>query len=300
MSVVCSIVDKITFPADFLCSTISLSSLSLLFFNRMNGLIFNIKRFAIHDGPGIRVTFFMKGCPLACWWCHNPEGISPDVENIVRVDRIGEKEFSVEEVVGQSYTLDDLKKVVQKESVFIEESGGGITFSGGEPLMQSNFVIGALKMFKEMNIHTCIDTSGQADSTIIDSVIPLTDLFLFDIKHLDDEVHKKYTGVSNSLIMSNYTRIIERGKDVIIRIPIIPGINDDNNHLDLLRDYIVSSGKSSIRRIDLLPYHKIGQAKYRRFGLDYKMDGIEQPSEERMNELKMFFEEPGFKVKIGG
>lgn len=300
MSAVCSIVDKITFPADFLCSTISLFSLSLLFFNRMNGLIFNIKRFAIHDGPGIRVTFFMKGCPLACWWCHNPEGIFPDVENVARVDRIGEKEFHVEEVVGQSYSLDDLKKVVQKEIIFIEESGGGITFSGGEPLMQSNFVLGALKMFKEMKIHTCIDTSGQADSTIIDSVIPLTDLFLFDIKHLDEEAHKKYTGVSNSLILSNYTRIIARGKDVIIRIPLIPGINDDNNHLDMLRDYLVLSGKNSIRRIDLLPYHKIGHAKYRRFGLDYKMDGFDQPSEKRMNELKMFFEEPGFKVKIGG
>ncbi len=266
----------------------------------MNGLIFNIKRFAIHDGPGIRLTFFMKGCPLGCWWCHNPEGISPDIENIDRVDRIGEKEFRIAEQVGIRYSLDDLRKLVEKEIVFIEESGGGITFSGGEPLMQNNFVLEALKMFKDMDIHTCIDTSGQAKSIIIDSVLPFTDLFLFDIKHLDDKIHRKYTGVSNSLILSNYTRIMQSGTEVIIRIPLIPGINDDNSYLKILRDYLLSSDTGSIKRVDLLPYHKIAYSKYRRFGLDYKMDGVEQPSEERMNELKVFFEEPGFKVKIGG
>ncbi len=266
----------------------------------MNGLIFNIKRFAIHDGPGIRLTFFMKGCPLSCWWCHNPEGISPDIENIERIDRIGNKEFKVREEVGLSYSIDDLVKLVQKEKVFIEESGGGITFSGGEPLMQSCFVIEALGTFRQMGIHTSLDTSGQCDPGIIESVIPLTDLFLFDIKHLDAELHKKYTGVSNSLILSNYSRILESGTDVFIRIPIIPGFNDDTRHLSNLKDFIISSDTGNIKRVDLLPYHKTGCSKYRRFGLEYKMDGVEQPSDIRMNELKGFFEEPGFKVKIGG
>jgi pyruvate formate lyase activating enzyme len=266
----------------------------------MNGLIFNIKRFAIHDGPGIRVTFFMKGCPLSCWWCHNPEGISPEIQNIERVDRIGEREFRVAEKVGQRYDIEDLVQIVKKEEVFIEESGGGITFSGGEPLMQGDFVLEALRVFREMKIHTCIDTSGHFDPAIIESLIPYTDLFLFDIKHLNDEIHKKYTGVSNSLVLSNYTRILEAGSDVYIRIPIIPGINDDRLHLEELKSFLVNSGEGNIKRVDLLPYHKIGYSKYRRFGLEYKMDGIEQPSDKRMNELKGFFEEPGFKVKIGG
>jgi pyruvate formate lyase activating enzyme len=266
----------------------------------MNGLIFNIKRFAIHDGPGIRLTFFMKGCPLSCWWCHNPEGISPDIENIERTDRIGDREFRVREVVGLSYSIDDLVKLVEKEKVFIEESGGGITFSGGEPLMQSSFVIKALDTFRKMGIHTSLDTSGQCDPAIIESVIPLCDLFLFDIKHLDDELHKEYTGVSNKLLLSNYSRILKSGADVFIRIPIIPGYNDDTGHLRDLKDFLISSGRANIKRVDLLPYHKTGYSKYGKFGLEYKMDGVEQPSDKRMNELKGFFEESGYKVKIGG
>jgi pyruvate formate lyase activating enzyme len=264
----------------------------------MNGIIFNIKRYAIHDGPGIRVTFFMKGCPLSCWWCHNPEGISPDIENVERVDRIGEKEFRVNENVGKSYSIEALVKIVEKERVFIEESDGGITFSGGEPLMQNEFVLETLKKFTSSGIHTCIDTSGHVDGGIIDSVLPFTDLFLFDIKHLNDSLHSKYTGVSNRLILSNYKKILERGKDVIVRFPVIPGFNDDIDHLNMLRDFMCANGK--LKSLDLLPYHKIGSSKYERFKMEYRMDGIDQPSSNRMNEIKGFFTESGLKVKIGG
>ena len=137
----------------------------------MEGIIFNIKRYAIHDGPGIRVTFFMKGCPLSCWWCHNPEGISPDIVKVERVDRIGEKEFRVQEEVGIKYSIDSLMKIVDKERVFIEESGGGVTFSGGEPLMQYKFVIESMKELRKEGIHTCLDTSGQADPGIIQDIV---------------------------------------------------------------------------------------------------------------------------------
>ena len=266
----------------------------------MEGLIFNIKRYAIHDGPGIRVTFFMKGCPLGCRWCHNPEGISPEVEEVVRVDRIGKKEFSVVEMVGRNYTVEELLFVIEKERVFIDESRGGVTFSGGEPLMQHLFLFEALTRFKEEGIHTAVDTSGQTDRPVLEKIISVTDLFLFDIKHMDPVRHKEHTGVSNEKILSNYKFILEMNKEVIVRIPVIPGYNDDIEHLDSIKKFLHDQGGENLLRIDLLPYHKIGSSKYRRFNLEYKMKGVEQPSDEKMNEVKAFFTNGGFKVKIGG
>ncbi|MGM0464362.1 MAG: glycyl-radical enzyme activating protein [Bacteroidota bacterium] len=266
----------------------------------MTGLIFNIKRYAIHDGPGIRVTFFMKGCPLGCWWCHNPEGIRKDIQEVERIDRIGDKEFTVMETVGKHYTVDKLVEIVKKDMVFIEESGGGVTFSGGEPLLQAAFLEQALRAFHEEEIHTAVDTSGYAKREDIDRILPWTDLFLFDIKHLDPEKHKKYTGVSNELIQENYDYILEKGKKVIIRIPIIPGFNDDEEQLNIFRDFVATRRGTNVERIDLLPYHRIGSSKYKKFGLEYKMKDVEQPSTERMDRLKEFFAESGINVKIGG
>ena len=165
----------------------------------MKGLIFDIKRYAIHDGPGIRVTFFMKGCPLNCWWCHNPESISPFPQVVERTDKIGERVFRVKEQIGKKYSVSDLMDVVHRDLVFIEESGGGVTFSGGEPLMQAEFLIEALSYFRESGIHTAVDTSGQADRTVIDRIIENTDLFLFDIKHLDPERHLEFIGTRNRI-----------------------------------------------------------------------------------------------------
>lgn len=264
----------------------------------MKGVIFNIKRYAIHDGPGIRVTFFMKGCALRCRWCHNPEGISPEIEFVDRTDRIGDREFVTKETVGREYSLDELTEIVRKEYVFIEESGGGVTFSGGEPLMQPDFVLAALRHFSNMGIHTCLDTSGFAPASVIDDALKTCDMFLFDIKHVDSDTHRKYTGVKNELILSNYRRILDSGKDVIIRIPVIPGFNYDMAHMEKVRNLL--SDNDNIKRIDLLPYHKIGSSKYRKFDLDYLMEGVEPPSDSEMSKLKGFFSEPGFKVKIGG
>ena len=266
----------------------------------MKGLIFNIKRYAIHDGPGIRVTFFLKGCPLNCCWCHNPEGISPSIEKVKRVDRIGSNQFEVIETVGKQYSIDDLVEVAEKDRIFIEESNGGVTFSGGEPLLQIDFLEAALRNFKRRGYHTAVDTSGQADRKAIEKIVGYTDLFLFDIKHLAPDKHKSYTGVSNRQILSNYDFILDSSKDVFIRFPVIPGYNDDMEHLNRLRDYLKGKEGRSIKRFDLLPYHKTGSSKYRRFNLDYTMEGVEQPGIARMNELKSFFSEAGFKVKIGG
>jgi pyruvate formate lyase activating enzyme len=266
----------------------------------MEGLIFNIKRFAIHDGPGIRVTLFLKGCPLQCWWCHNPEGISPSIQDVERVDRIGEKEKIVIERVGRKYSVSELVSIVERDRVFIDESHGGVTFSGGEPLMQSDFLKKALEKFKEHGIHTAVDTSGYATKSVIDSILDVTDLFLFDIKHMDPEKHKYYTGVSNRQILENYSYIIGKGRSVYLRLPIIPGYNDDKENMERTINYINGFPDSSLTEIDLLPYHRIGSSKYKRFGLENRMEGTEQPTSERMNKLKAYFSTSGIKTKIGG
>ena len=266
----------------------------------MKGLIFSVKRFSIHDGPGIRVTFFMKGCPLNCIWCHNPEGISPSPETIVQTNRIGEREFNENEEVGKYYTVNEIPDILEKEKVFINQSKGGVTFSGGEPMLQSEFLLEALKACKEKGYHTAIDTSGYSPIVNFESVIPFTDLFLFDIKHLDDSKHIAATGVSNIAILDNYRFLIEGRKDIMIRFPVIPGFNDDNDHLERLRTFIISTKTDSLKRINLLPYHRIGSSKYKRFKIPYRMDGVEPPSAEKMKMMKTFFMETGVKVKIGG
>jgi pyruvate formate lyase activating enzyme len=266
----------------------------------MQGLIFSVKRYSIHDGPGIRVTFFMKGCPLSCWWCHNPEGISPEREEAVRNRRVGEKEFSVNEEVGKYYSVDDILEILEKERIFIQQSNGGVTFSGGEPMMQSEFLLEVLKACRANGYHTAVDTSGYASSESYQSIIPYTDLFLFDIKHLDPSMHLEYTGVSNIGILDNLRMILKSGKDVMVRLPLIPGKNDDKENLTAIRELLSSLKCENLRKINLLPFHRIGKSKYKRFNLPYRMNDTEQPSPERMRELKEFFEATGIKVKIGG
>jgi len=266
----------------------------------MKGLIFSVKRYSIHDGPGIRVTFFMKGCPLNCMWCHNPEGISPRQESVISTNRIGEMEFSKKEEVGKYYAVNDILEILDKEKVFINQSKGGVTFSGGEPMIQFEFLLEALKACKKEGYHTAVDTSGYSSAENFKSIIPFTDLFLFDIKHLDEARHIESTGVPNIGILDNYRLLLENGKDLMIRFPVIPGINDDTDHLERMRRFIISTKTDSLKRINLLPFHKIGSSKYKRFNIPYRMDGVEPPSTEKMKMMKEFFMETGIKVKIGG
>ncbi len=266
----------------------------------MKGLIFNVKRYSINDGPGIRVTFFMKGCPLSCWWCHNPEGISPLPEKIELSEKVGEKEFIKIDDAGKYISVEEILDIIDKEKMFITQSGGGVTFSGGEPMQQPEFLLDALKTCREKGYHTAVDTSGYSLPVNYSAIIPYTDLFLFDIKHLDDEKHVKYTGVSNALIISNFKLILESGTDIMVRIPVIPGFNDDKNHLELVRSFLAYNKAENLKKISLLPYHRTGSSKYKRLNIHDRMEGVEPPSSARMNELKLFFAETGISIKVGG
>lgn len=266
----------------------------------MNGLIFSVKRYSVHDGPGIRVTFFMKGCPLNCRWCHNPEGISPYQETVTTANKIGDREFKQSEEAGKYYSVESLLEILEKERVFMNHSKGGVTFSGGEPMLQFEFLHEALKIFRNNGYHTAVDTSGYSSAENYKSIIPFTDLFLFDIKHLDEAKHIESTGVSNTLILDNYRLLLKSGRDVMARIPVIPGFNDDEKYLFRLRNFLTETKTISLKRINLLPFHKTGSSKYKRLNLPYKMEGIEPPSKEKMQKMKNFFEETGIKIKIGG
>jgi len=200
----------------------------------------------------------MKGCPLSCIWCHNPEGISPFPEKVTRTNRVGAREFIQDEEVGKYYTVEDLLGILEKEKVFINQSKGGVTFSGGEPMLQFEFLLEALKACKANGYHTAVDTSGYSSAGNFISLIPFTDLFLFDLKHLDETKHFELTGVSNSIILENYRLLLESGKDIMIRIPVIPGYNDDNEHIERLIQFLDTTGTGSLKKISLLPYHKIG------------------------------------------
>lgn len=266
----------------------------------MKGLIFSVKRYSIHDGPGIRVTFFMKGCPLGCIWCHNPEGISPLPEKAVRINRVGGKTFSTEEEVGKFYTVKDIIEILDKERVFINQSGGGVTFSGGEPLLQFDFLREALKACKANGYHTAVDTAGYSSRENYKAILPFTDLFLFDLKHLDDARHMEVTGVSNKLILENYMMLLKNAKDLMLRLPVIPGINDNKSHMERMKKFISGTKTTALKKINLLPYHKTGSSKYKRFNMINKMEGVEPPAKEEMRLLKEMFSETGVKVKIGG
>lgn len=266
----------------------------------MKGLIFSIKRYSIHDGPGVRAGVFMKGCPLNCKWCHNPEGISPLPEPVNTIRRIGEREFSRTETAGKYYTVEDLLEIFGRERVFMNHSKGGVTFTGGEPMLQSEFLGSALAASKEAGYSTAVDTSGYTPTENFRSILPYTDLFLFDLKHLDDQKHIDNTGVSNSLILQNWRFLLENAKAVSLRIPVIPGFNDDPDHLERLRQYIILTRTDALKNINLLPFHKTGISKYRRLNLSYHMEGVEPPSGSYMNELRSRFLSAGLKVKIGG
>ncbi|HZM13731.1 MAG TPA: glycyl-radical enzyme activating protein, partial [Bacteroidales bacterium] len=250
----------------------------------MKGLIFSIKRYAIHDGPGIRVTFFMKGCPLDCWWCHNPEGKSADQTSVERIERVGEKEFTSVELVGREYTPDELIKKADKDRIFMEQSGGGVTFSGGEPLMQFDFLLETLQAMKRAGFQTAVDTSGHTSPERLRAILPYTDLFLYDIKHLDPQKHMKFTGVSNDLILSNFDMLLNEGAEMMIRVPVIPGVTADKEYMELLRSFIENRKTKKITEINLLPYHKTGSSKYRRFYLPDRMTGVSQISNSHLDD----------------
>jgi len=240
----------------------------------------------------------MKGCPLNCWWCHNPESRSKEIVTFKKTEKIGNKSIEKEEFAGRKVTVDEVMKEVEKDKVFFEESGGGVTFSGGEPFLQFDFLMALLKKSKRKNIHTCIDTTGYINRENIEDASKFTDLFLYDLKLMDDEAHKKYTGVSNKLILENLFLLDQLGKEIQIRFPLIPGINDDESNI--LRTISLLKKLRKNHSVSILPYHKIGKHKYCRFGIAYKMEGIDEPSKEQIENVKSSFEEASFIVTVGG
>lgn len=265
----------------------------------MKALIFDIKRFAIHDGPGIRTTLFFKGCPLTCPWCHNPESRNGEPQKYDHIDKIGEKNFLSEKTIGTHYTSEQLLKEVLKDKIFYEESGGGITCSGGEPLSQYSFLNKFLKECGSEGIHTAIDTSGYAEINVIKNIAPFVDLFLFDIKHLDNARHKQFTGVKNDSILRNFKWLINAGYNVTARIPVIPEINAEKNYLDRLGKYLSNLLCDNFNEVHLLPYHKIGCSKYDKFNVGINQS-FEEPPGELLEEYSFVFKKSGFKTKIGG
>jgi pyruvate formate lyase activating enzyme len=269
--------------------------------NNANGFIFDLKRFAIHDGPGIRTTVFFKGCPLQCWWCHNPESrkLFPEKFDGCNVRRgLNHALSAKEDEVGREVTNEELMKEIEKDRIFYDESGGGVTFSGGEPLMQPDFLKELLTICKDSGIHTSVDTSGYASADTLQKIINLPDLFLFDLKMMDDELHQKYTGVSNKKIHQNLKTIDEAGNKIFIRVPVVPGVTDSKENLSATRDFIATL--SNVLEIDLLPYHRAGEGKYKKFNKENKLYNIVIPENGYMEEIKKNFSKLNCKVKIGG
>ncbi|MDP4290367.1 MAG: glycyl-radical enzyme activating protein [Bacteroidota bacterium] len=265
----------------------------------MKGLIFDIRHYAVHDGPGIRTTVFLKGCPLACRWCHNPESRGTSSEPIVTKRRIGDKVFDENEMVGVRMTPLEVIMEAEKSRLFFDESGGGITFSGGEPLMQSGFLYETLKLCREREMHSAVDTCGLASSDNIQKIAELTDLFLFDIKLMDDQKHIKYTGVSNQVILNNLHLLASMGKKIWLRMPVIPGINDTPDDIRKLMNLLIEL-YPKVKNLNLLPYHAAAKSKYDRLGLDSSDYVFNQPTPEVMESLKLKLSQTGYAVKIGG
>ncbi len=222
------------------------------------------------------------------------------IRMVERIDRVGEKEFRSLEQVGHEYTPEEILAKVQADRVFMEHSGGGVTFSGGEPLMQPEFLRETLTLLKQAGFHTTVDTSGYVRREILRSIMPVTDLFLYDIKHIDPEIHTKFTGVSNDLIISNLDMLLAEGNDVMIRIPVIPGVSADASYMEQLRGFLENRNNGHIKEINLLPYHKTGSSKYRRFGMDDRMVSATQISNGHLDEYIDILKPLGIHVKKGG
>ena len=297
------------------------------------GTVFNIQRYSIHDGPGIRTTVFLKGCPLNCRWCQNPESQLSGQEMIFWWDRcIGCRACSSNcpsgaiqmknkkpvtdknkcnlcgecsrncpaqawEMIGEKLTTEEVIKEIEKDLVFYEESGGGVTFSGGEPLGQFEFLESLLNGCQEKKIHTAVDTSGYISWEILDKIIPKVDLFLYDLKIMDSKKHKKYTGVYNEIILGNLKKLSSIHNNIFIRFPVIPGINDDYQNIREIGEFLSSL---EITQVNLLPYHYIGMDKYKRMGRTYKLTDIQSPSKEKLSEIFAILRKFNLNVKLRG
>ena len=300
------------------------------------GLVFNLQKYSLHDGPGIRTTVFLKGCPLECAWCHNPESVSTQPELILLESRCivcGECRracpfgtaadqdqdapqpvtmdcctlcgacadacpAAAREVVGRAYTSAELMPLLLQDRVFYEESGGGVTFSGGEPLLQFEFLLQMLSACRGERLHTAVDTSGMCPTAHLMAVAPLTDLFLFDIKLVDSARHRQFTGASNELILENLRVLNSVHGNIWVRIPVIPGINDAQGDLEAAAG--IAASLAGVRQVNLLPYHRTGVGKSERLGKNGFLKDLQPPSAASMRGAADVFEQYGLKTITGG
>ena len=291
------------------------------------GRVFNVQRYSLHDGPGIRTTVFLKGCPARCLWCHNPESQSAAPELLVAETRcvscgtcatvcahgapppgsglctacgacVEACPAGARQLAGHAATVDDVMREVRRDRVFYDESGGGVTFSGGEPLAQPEFLAALLAACRAAGVHTAVDTCGFAPREHLLALAPRADLFLFDVKMVDDARHRALTGLPAAPILSNLQALAAVHTEVWIRVPVVPGLTDAE--ADLAATAALVAGLPGVRRVCLLPYHRTGVPKARRLGRELPPPEIEPPSHERLEALATLFRERGLATSIGG
>ncbi len=301
--------------------------------NSQSAIITNIQGFSIHDGPGIRTVVFFKGCPLSCQWCANPECLSGTprmgfIENLCAhcgtclnvctngAIRSAEGEHRIDYSrcescgsckdqcfhgalvrYGESMTLGEVWDAVKRDKMFYDSSGGGVTVSGGEPLLWVKFVRELFELCHRELINTCVETCGFSDPETLLEVIPVTDYFLFDLKHMDSDTHRKYTGQSNALINRNAALLLEQGADVVFRQPLIPGVNDSDWNIEAVAQFLTGLGKKAAR-LQIMPYHKLGENKYRALDMVYAMDGVAAAGDEQLEEVRKAYLQRGIKCTI--
>jgi pyruvate formate lyase activating enzyme len=299
------------------------------------GIIFDLKKFAIHDGPGIRSTVFFKGCPLHCRWCHNPEGMSPTPEVMVSAQRcLAECRACIKlcpqkalakgkdgivldrdrcdgcglcaaacpaealQMAGRAVSVESVMGELAKDAVFYRDSGGGVTFSGGEPLVQIDFLQELLLAAKKQGWHTAVDTCGHAPFAVFAKIMPLVDLFLFDLKIMDPLKHKSFTGEGNGLILDNLTRLSRLTGSLAIRIPLVTGFNDSHGAMDRMADFCASLPR--VHPVHLLPYHRGGSGKRKRLNQADPLPGARPPTAAGMQKIKEIFCRRKLVVTLGG
>ena len=256
----------------------------------IKGIIFDIQRFSVHDGPGIRTIVFLKGCPLRCKWCCNPESQSHEIEEMVMSGK--------KKVVGKDVTAGEVIEEVERDQIFYKRSGGGITLSGGESLMQADFASALLALAHEKGINTAMESTAFADFSVIEKVLPHLDLYLMDIKHIDREKHKNFTGQYNDKILENAQKIARSSVKLIIRTPVIPTFNDTEEEIRAIAKF--ASSLPGVEEMHLLPYHRRGSDKYAGLNREYSLAHIDPPSKEKMDKLLKVVLDCGLKGQIGG
>ncbi len=259
---------------------------------KTKGRIFDIQRYSIHDGNGIRTIVFLKGCVLRCRWCCNPESQSYEIQTMTVQGK--------PKIMGRDVTVEEVMRSVEKDRAYYRRTGGGLTLSGGESLCQPEFAAALLKAAKERGINTAMESMGCAEWQVIDRLLDDLDQYLLDIKHMDPQKHKEYTGRTNELMLENAMKIAKSGRtELSIRVPVIPGFNDTQEEIREIAAY--TRTLPNVKRMHLLPYHRLGQDKYEGLGRPYLMGDVKPPENDKMEELLWIAEQAsGIECQIGG